>query len=222
MVQGPNDGTSAQPATTGNPSASGAAPQDAPAQGTGPGMASDMPGSASPMQSNPPTAAMPAPATAQTASAPTTLSDPEIAQIANVANEGEIEQGRYAASHAKTAAVKRFAQHMVSAHTDIGQKMAALVKRQSITPTGSADSMHVHAVARKALEAMKSATGSDVDQTYMTAEVAAHQDLLDALDGKLIPNAQNAELKATLQRIRPMVAEHLKEASDVLASSQSH
>jgi predicted outer membrane protein len=43
--------------------------------------------------------------------------------------------------------------------------------------------------------------------------VKAHQEVLDALDNKLIPNAQDASLKANLQQVRPTVAQHLKKGA---------
>jgi putative membrane protein len=45
--------------------------------------------------------------------------------------------------------------------------------------------------------------------------VAYHQNALDALDKTLIPSAQNAELKALLEKTRPVVAAHLDRAKKV-------
>jgi putative membrane protein len=42
--------------------------------------------------------------------------------------------------------------------------------------------------------------------------------VLDALDKTLIPNAQNAELKALLTKVRPTVAAHLARAKDIQTS----
>ena len=153
-----------------------------------------------------------------TGSAASTLSDAEIAQIAGEANEGEMSQGRYAVANAKSAPVKRFAEHMVSAHGDIGRSMTEMVKRQNIVPAASAQSMQIHTDGQKVLDAMKESSSADFDRTYMAAQVKEHQGLLDALDSTLIPTAHNAELKASLQKVRPMVAEHLKEAQDIQAS----
>ncbi len=42
--------------------------------------------------------------------------------------------------------------------------------------------------------------------------------MLDGIDNALIPNAQNAELKALLEQTRPAVAAHLQHAQELQAS----
>jgi len=48
--------------------------------------------------------------------------------------------------------------------------------------------------------------------------VAYHQAVLDALDKTLIPNAQNAELKALLEKVRPAFVAHLDMAKKIQSS----
>jgi predicted outer membrane protein len=48
--------------------------------------------------------------------------------------------------------------------------------------------------------------------------VKAHEDTLNAIDAKLLPNVKHADLKAQLQDLRPKVEEHLKQAKDLQAS----
>jgi putative membrane protein len=146
------------------------------------------------------------------------LSDAQIAQVADAANTGEIEQGRYAAQHATSARVKKFGQHMVTAHGTIGQKVSAVLKKEGITPAASQQSTKMTSDARQTLDSLKSRTGGDFDKAYIDAQVAAHQEVLSLFDNKLIPNAQDAQLKSALQEIRPMIADHLKEAQDIQSS----
>ncbi len=145
----------------------------------------------------------------------TSLNDMQIAQIADTANSGEVEQGRYAALHATNARVKAFAQHMVSAHSDIGQKMSAVLHKEGIVPAVSTESTKLGAGAKETLASLKTKTSSSFDKAYIDAQVKAHQEVLDTFDSKLIPNVQDASLKASLQQVRPMVAEHLQEAQDI-------
>jgi len=42
--------------------------------------------------------------------------------------------------------------------------------------------------------------------------VAYHQQVLDAIDHVLEPNAKNAELKALIANVRPVIASHLQHA----------
>jgi putative membrane protein len=47
--------------------------------------------------------------------------------------------------------------------------------------------------------------------------VAYHKLVIDAVDKTLIPNAQNAELKATLVSVRPALVAHLEHAEQLQA-----
>ena len=49
-------------------------------------------------------------------------------------------------------------------------------------------------------------------------QVEYHQAVLDAVDKTLIPNAQNAELKALLVKVRPAFVAHLELAKKVQAA----
>jgi putative membrane protein len=204
-AQGPGDTTSSQQASgnTGNRVSA----KDVPALGVMSGSASGELGTASVTSATAPSSVAGSP------------SDAQIAQIAGDANDGEIAQGRYAILHANTPSVRGFAQHMVTAHGDIGRTMTEMVKAQNLVPAPSAQSIQIHADGQKTLDLMKASPAADFDRTYIAAQIKEHQGLLDALDTKLISSAQNAALKASLQKIRPMVAEHLKEAQDIQASS---
>jgi putative membrane protein len=142
----------------------------------------------------------------------------QIAEIADTANSGEVEQGRYASLHATDARVKQFAQHMTSAHSAIGRKVTAMLHKEGIVPAVSSQSTQLGADAQQTFASLRTKTGSDFDKAYIDAQVKAHQEVLDTFDNKLIPNAQDAQLKATLLQVRPMVAEHLKEAQEIQKS----
>jgi putative membrane protein len=150
-----------------------------------------------------------------------TLSDGQIAQLADTVNTGEIEQARFAIQHATNARVKQFAQHMISAHTAIGQKMTAVLHKESIVPAVSTESTRLSTNARSTFDSLKSTSASDFDKAYIAAQVSEHQEVLDMFDNKLIPNAQDGQFKAALQQVRPMVAEHRKEAKDIQRSLSS-
>jgi putative membrane protein len=62
------------------------------------------------------------------------------------------------------------------------------------------------------LSHLKTLTGPAFDRAYVEHEIAYHQQVLDALDKTLIPNATNAELKALLRQVRPAIAGHLAHA----------
>ena len=65
---------------------------------------------------------------------------------------------------------------------------------------------------------LKKLKGEAFDKAYVDHEVAYHQQVLDALDKTLIPNASNAELKALLVKVRPAFVAHLDHAKMVQSS----
>jgi putative membrane protein len=143
------------------------------------------------------------------------LSDAQIAQFADTANSGEIEEGRFAVTHATDSKVKQFALHMVSAHTAIGQKMTAVLHKESIVPAISTRATTLSVNVKNTFDSLKSTTGSGFDKAYIDAQVTQHQSVLDMLDNELIPNAQDTRLREALQQVRLMVVEHLREAKDI-------
>jgi putative membrane protein len=45
--------------------------------------------------------------------------------------------------------------------------------------------------------------------------VTYHQQVLDAIDKVLIPNAKNGELKALIEKVRPAIEAHLQHAQQI-------
>jgi len=66
--------------------------------------------------------------------------------------------------------------------------------------------------ARAKLSAL---SGDAFDKAYIDNEVGYHETVVKALDDTLIPNAQNAELKALLTKVRGVAAAHLEHAKQL-------
>ncbi|HEX6558671.1 MAG TPA: DUF4142 domain-containing protein [Longimicrobiales bacterium] len=156
------------------------------------------------------TSAAPAPAPA--AAAPT---DAQIAHIAVTANTIDVDAGKAAQSKAQSADVKNFAKTMVTDHTAANDKASALAKKLSLTPEDNPTSQQLNSDAQSFTQQLSSKTGKDYDKSYIDHEATFHQQVLDALDNTLVPNAQNAELKALLTQVRATVAAHLQMAQDL-------
>lgn len=147
------------------------------------------------------------------ATAPPT--DAEIAHIVVTANTIDIEAGEQAKQKSQNADVTKFAQTMITDHTGVNQQAAALAKKLSLTPADNATSQSLKTRADSTKAAVASLSGKDFDKAYIDNEVGYHQAVLDAIDGTLIPNAQNAELKALIEKVRPAFAAHLEMAKQV-------
>ena len=143
------------------------------------------------------------------------LSDAQIAAIAVAANKVDIEAGQAARKKTKNARVKKFAADMIRDHGSANKQAAALVKKLGVTPEENEMSRAITQGGKDNLDNLKSMKGKEFDRAYAEHEVAYHQQVLDALDQKLIPSAQNAELKSLLQSVRAVIAQHLEHATIV-------
>ena len=156
--------------------------------------------------------ALPAAAAAQ---AP---NDAQIAAIVVTANQVDIDAGKLAESHGSTAEVKAFGKQMVTDHTGVNKQATALVTKLKVKPEDNPTSQSLKAGGEKNITALKVLKGPAFDKAYIDNEVAYHQQVLDALDKTLIPNASNAELKALLVKVRPAFVAHLEHAKKIQAT----
>jgi putative membrane protein len=154
--------------------------------------------------------------TAAPAAAPD-LSDPEVAHVAVTANSIDIDAAKFALTRTHNAAVKQFAQTMITDHTAVNQQAAALAQKLGVTPADNAVSQSLQADAKQAHAKLEPLRGAAFDRAYIDREVAYHQAVLDALDKVLIPTTDNADLKKLLTDVRPAVATHLEHAKQLQA-----
>jgi len=146
------------------------------------------------------------------AQAPT---DAQIASIVVTANQVDIDAGKLAAGTSKNADVKAFANMMVTDHTGVNKQAVALVTKLKVTPEDNPTSKSLKDGGDKNLANLKTLKGAAFDSAYIDHEVAYHQQVLDAVDKVLIPNAKNAELKDLLVKVRPAFVAHLDHAKKI-------
>lgn len=144
--------------------------------------------------------------------------DAQIASIVVTANQVDIDAGKLAAARTDNAEVKAFAQRMVTDHTGVNQSAVDLVTRLKVTPQDNPTSESLKAGGATNVTALKALHGTAFNKAYVDHEVAYHQQVLDAVDQVLIPNAQNAELKALLVKVRPAFIAHLEHAKQIQAT----
>ena len=158
----------------------------------------------------PPTAAP-----ADSGAAAGTVSDAQIAAIVLAANAVDSTAGALAVQKGTSNDVKQFGQRMVTDHGGVNQQAVALAGRLNLTPEENPTSQQLTAGGQQNVTALNGMTGAAFDRAYIDHEVEYHQTVLDAIDKTLIPNAQNADLKALLTQTRPAVAAHLQMAKDI-------
>lgn len=168
-----------------------------------------------PMATTPPPAPAETAATPPPAPAEAPLTDPKIAKIIMTLNTGEIDQAKLALTKAKDLKVKKYAQTMVQHHTEANKNAEKILAKGSMTAEDDEVAMKLAADSKALLDSWKDLKGAEFDAAYMAAQVKQHQDALALFDAKLIPQAQNEDLKKELTAFRPKLEMHLKEAQDV-------
>jgi putative membrane protein len=144
--------------------------------------------------------------------------DPQIAAIVVTANQVDIDAGRLAESRTKSKDVKAFAQLMIADHSGVNKAAVDLVHKLGVTPEDNATSQSLKQGGDANLTNLRTLKGAQFDRAYIDHEVTYHENVLQALDKTLIPDAQNAELKALLVKVRPAFVAHLEHAKALQAS----
>jgi putative membrane protein len=203
------------------------APAPAPTYGVGrqapwPGTAGTSAGATSPMPSAggttgaaAPMSPPPAQASAAPQVAPPPLRDAEILRVVEEANQGEIAQANLAMSKSTESDVKKLATTLWHDHTDAEAKGAAIAKKERLTMEASPLSATFKSEARAATGQLEALTGAGFDRAYVDAQIRGHQSLIDAIDQRLLPAAQNADIRAYLADVRARAVEHLQRAQDL-------
>lgn len=140
------------------------------------------------------------------------LSDAEIASVAVVANQNDIDFANLALKMSHDPKVLEFAKTMISDHQAVIDQAVALVTKLNVTPKDNAVSQQLVSDAKGTMKMLSSKSAKDFDKAYVDNEVAYHKAVINAVKTVLIPEAQNAELKALLVKVSPILDAHLKHA----------
>lgn len=140
------------------------------------------------------------------------LSDPEVASVAVVANQIDISYAEIAKKKTKDAEVLKFAETMINDHTAVIGQATALVKKLGVTPKDNAVSKKLLSDADKTKKTLRSKYGQAFNKAYVDNEVTYHKAVIAAVEGLLIPETDNQELKDLLQNIVPALKAHLGHA----------
>ncbi len=142
----------------------------------------------------------------------TQLSDAEIASVAVAANKIDIDAAALAKSKSKNVEILQFAKTMATDHQAVLDKATALVTKLGVTPKDNALSRQLMASANQTTEMLREKKGRAFDKAYIDNEVAYHKAVTSALNGRLVPESQNSELKDLLQSVVPAFNAHLEHA----------
>ncbi|MGE5395873.1 MAG: DUF4142 domain-containing protein, partial [Candidatus Saccharibacteria bacterium] len=101
---------------------------------------------------------------------------------------------------------------MIADHQSVIDMATALVTKLKVTPKDNAVSQKYVADAKRTLQMLDAKSDKTFNKAYVDNEVSYHQTVIDAVNKVLIPQSQNAELKALLQKVVPILQKHLEHA----------
>jgi putative membrane protein len=161
------------------------------------------------------TAAVPAPGPAAAGPAEVgALTDPNIVALLDEANKADSAAGAYALTKATDPEVKAFAKLMMGEHHALRAQGQQLAKKLNVTPQPPANDP-VKAAAESEMAALKATPkGPQFDRTYIEQEVAIHKAVLDLAE-KAHDAAQNEELKALIEKSKPVIEKHQERAEEI-------
>jgi putative membrane protein len=143
------------------------------------------------------------------------LSDPEVASVAVVANQIDISYAEIAKEKSTNADVLKFAETMTNDHRAVINQAVALAKKLGVTPQDNSVSQKLLADAENTKKALRATSKHAFDKAYIDNEVAYHKAVIGAVEGLLIPDTDNAELKELLVNVLPALKVHLAHAEMV-------
>ena len=143
------------------------------------------------------------------------LMDNEVASVAVVANQIDIDYAKIALKRSKNKEILDFAKRMIEDHNAVIEQAAALVKKLGVNPKDNAVSQSLLDNAKKSKDELRRASKKEFDLTYISNEVSYHKAVISAVNELLIPETENAELKNLLEAVVPALEAHLGHAEMV-------
>lgn len=139
-----------------------------------------------------------------------TAPDAQFAMQAAQGGMAEVQSGQLALKSSSNAAVRAFAQKMVTEHTANNAKLAAIMGSEGLTVPATVDPN-----SRAVMMRLQRAHGRAFDRMYLRSQVAGHQQMQILMQSE-INGGKDARLKAYAQATLPAVNMHLALAkSDV-------
>ncbi len=144
--------------------------------------------------------------------ATTKFTDPEIASIVVAANTVDIDAGKLAGQLSSNSKVQAFAKKMENDHTSVNKQAVELVTRLGVTPKENEVSKTLLSDGQRTRERLRALQGASFDKAYIDNEVTYHEQVIDLVKTRLVPEATNKDLRELLVKVSPTFAEHLEHA----------
>lgn len=146
------------------------------------------------------------------------MDDAQIADVVITANNIAIQAGKLAHSRSSDQKIKEYAKRMIGEHAVVNYAATELTARLNLTARNNPISNALQTDSEKNIAELASLHGSEFDKAYIDQVVILHQDILDTIDNRLMPNARNENLKAFLYNLFSPLSDHLEQAWEIRES----
>ena len=143
------------------------------------------------------------------------LSDAEVAHTAVTANQIDIDFAEIAKSKSSNADILKFAETMANDHKAVIAQAVSVAGKLGVTPVNNDVSKQLIADADKTKKDLRATSKKDFNKAYIDNEVSYHKAVISAVEGLLIPETENSELKELLENVVPALKAHLEHAEMV-------
>jgi putative membrane protein len=121
----------------------------------------------------------------------------------------EIQSSQMAQQKGQNQQVKDLAKMIIADHTQAMNEMKPLVQQAGETPPTELDQRR-----KGMIDNLTAASGAEFDKTYITQQIAAHQEAITLHEG-YSNNGDNAALKAHAAKVLPKIRAHLERAQQI-------
>ncbi len=139
------------------------------------------------------------------------LSDDQIVQVLHVANQGEVNEGTVAETHAVTATIQSLATEFVQMHGSADTALLAAAGDAGLAGVDSTTSTMLQEQGVSDQTGLNAASGVTFDELYYNDQLRTHQTVYAIITNQLLPQVRSPALKAQVQAAQTMVAMHLQE-----------
>ncbi|WP_170756554.1 DUF4142 domain-containing protein [Ruegeria lacuscaerulensis] len=126
--------------------------------------------------------------------------DLEFAHIAYTADVIDIRYAHLALALSDNPDIHEFANTMIRDHTAVNEAALGLLNKLGATAQDNAFSQTLNANAEEIINTLSQLRGAEFDAAYAANELAYHQAVNDLVEGSMIPNIDNAEVKALFEQ----------------------
>ena len=128
------------------------------------------------------------------------MSDLEYAHIAYTADNIDIRYAHLALALSSNPAIHEFANTMIRDHTAVNEAALGLLDQLGATAQDNAFSQTLNANAEEIIDGFVKLRGPEFDKAYAANELSYHQAVNDLVENTMIPNIDNAEVKALFEQ----------------------